>query len=250
MLLKPGPEFAAAVERAIEDTKLEGAPRLIEGIQAWFVKVRGMSRDKLSLRLGWMTRVHPTLLDSSRLLVPLYSDGFDFSLMAWTDDWGAHWDVGEPLVGGGNVQPSVVRRKDGSLAAYMRDNGLPPKRALYSESADRGKTWTRVKDTEIPNPGSGLEVITLADGSWVLVLNDTEKGRRSLAVWMSPDEGKSWPWKRHLEPLPKSTGNSSASYPSIIQARDGSLHVTYSRSAEGQCIQHARFNAAWIKARD
>ena len=34
-------------------------------------------------RLGWQTRNKPVLLDAGRLIVPLYSDGFDFSLMAW-----------------------------------------------------------------------------------------------------------------------------------------------------------------------
>jgi hypothetical protein len=36
-----------------------------------------------------MTRAHPYVLDGARLIVPLYSDGFSFSLMAITDDWGA-----------------------------------------------------------------------------------------------------------------------------------------------------------------
>ncbi len=38
--------------------------------------------DKLTRRLGWMTRAHPVVLDGTRLIVPLYSDGFSFSLMA------------------------------------------------------------------------------------------------------------------------------------------------------------------------
>ena len=248
LLFKPGAEFGEAVDKAIADTKLEGAPRLADGVEAWFTRVKSMSADKLSTRLGWMTRVHPIGIDGSRMLVPLYSDGFDFSIVAITDDWGAHWEASAPLVGGGNVQPSIVVKKDGTLAAYMRDNGLPPKRLLYSESKDRGKTWSRVVDTDIPNPGSGVEAIVLKEGLWALVNNDTERGRHSLAIWLSADEGKTWPWKRHLEPRSDFSGEKSASYPSIVQASDGAIHVTYSRSTVGETIWHARVSVEWIKA--
>ncbi len=90
--------------------------------------------------MGWMTRVHSLVVDGKRLIVPLYSDGFDFSIMALSDDWGATWVASQPLVSQGGVQPSVARRKDGTLVALMRDNGPPPKRVLKSESTDRGQT--------------------------------------------------------------------------------------------------------------
>ena len=37
-------------------------------------------------RMGWQTRNKPFFLESGRMLLPLYSDGFDFSLIAYTDD--------------------------------------------------------------------------------------------------------------------------------------------------------------------
>src|SRR4029079_4320836 len=153
----------------------------------------------LSRRLGWMTRAHPFVLEGKRLIVPLYSDGFSFSLMAYTDDWGQTWKTSTPLVGAGNIQPSIVKRKDGSPYTLIRHSRPPPKRLHESESRDRGETWSPVKDSSLPNPGSGAEVISLKNGHWVLIGNDTEKGRYSLAVQVSDDEGKSWKWKRHLE---------------------------------------------------
>ncbi|MBI4601309.1 MAG: exo-alpha-sialidase [Planctomycetes bacterium] len=249
VLLKPGPEFAEEVERGMAELEREGVPGVAAALASgWIARAREKSKDKLFTRLGWMPRPHPVVLDDSRLLVPLYSDGFDFSLMAFTDDWGKTWQVSRPLVGAGSVQPSVVRRKDGTLVAYLRDNGPPPKRMLRSESRDRGMSWTLARDTEVPNPGSGLEVIALREGLWALVNNDTESGRRSLSVWLSPDEGATWPWRRPLEPRPGGDAAESASYPSIIQAADGTLHVTYSRSAEGETIFHARFSVEWVKA--
>jgi hypothetical protein len=93
------------------------------------------------------------VLEGTRLLVPLYSDGFSFSLMAISDDWGATWKTSTALVGFGNLQPSLARQKDGTLVAYMRDNGPPPKRLMVSRPTDRGETWSTVEDSDVPTPG-------------------------------------------------------------------------------------------------
>jgi predicted neuraminidase len=227
-------------------------------VEAWLVSIRSRAADKLQCRLGWMTRAHPVVLDAQRLIVPLYSDGFSFSLMAITDDWGRTWKTSTPLIGGGNIQPSIVRRKDGSLYTLMRDNGPAPNRLHQSESRDRGETWSPVTDSDLLNPGSGAEITSLANGHWVLIGNDTERGRHSLAVQISDDEGKTWKWKRHLELDTATTNAGSFHYPSIVQARDGTLHASYSyhlgetdgNDAEGEparkSIKHAHLNEAWV----
>jgi predicted neuraminidase len=221
--------------------------------------------DKLTRRLGWMTRVHPLQLPDGRILVPLYSDGFSFSLMAITDDGGQTWRASDPLVGGGNIQPALARRKDGTIVAYMRDNGPPPKRMHVSESKDRGETWSTVSDSVLPNPGTSMDVAVLASGRWALVYNDLERGRHSLAIALSDDEGRSWSALRHLERDPDGASEAQQGqyhYPSIIQSRDGRIHVTYSvflppasstRDAQGRLvrksIKHAVFDEAWITER-
>lgn len=204
-------------------------------------------------RMGWQTKNKAVLLSGGRLIVPLYSDGFSFSLMAITDDGGATWRFSEPLVAAGNIQPSIATKADGTLVAYMRDNGQPPQRLHISASSDKGMTWSPVRDSELPNPGSGADVVTLGNGHWVLAYNDTEQGRHSLAVSLSTDEGKTWSHTRHLEHSDTREGAPSAAYPSIIQGKDGALHVVYSyhRSEAGQpgkTIKHARFTESWIMA--
>ncbi len=117
--ITPGDSFAAAVNAAC------GAQESSEPhVNEW----REHARDKLYRRLGWMGRAHPTLLKDGRIVFPVYSDGFSFSLMAISDDDGGTWHVSSPLVRLGAIQPSVVQRHDGSLAAFMRDNGPFPKR--------------------------------------------------------------------------------------------------------------------------
>ncbi len=242
--------FAAKVKEILEPQLPEADGARAEALR----RLLERASDKYFSRLGWMTRAHPVELPSGRILVPLYSDGYSFSLIAITDDGGASWTSSEPLVGGGAIQPTLVRRRDGTLVAYMRDNGPPPKRIHTSESRDNGVTWSPVVDTDLPNPGAGLEAIVLADGSWAMIYNDTERGRHSLLVALSGDEGASWKWKRHLELDTRGTGAGAFHYPSILQARDGTLHASYSyflnhlpADAPRKSIKHAHFNVAWVK---
>lgn len=259
----PGPGFEAAVEAFATRTAATlppDAPGVERGqkVRDWLGSLRRQAADKLTRRLGWFTRAHPVVIEGRRLIVPLYSDGFSFSLMAITDDWGATWHTSAPLIGAGNIQPSVVQRRDGSLYTLMRDNGPPPQRLLQAESRDRGETWSEVTDTDLPNPGSGAEVIALRNGHWLLVGNDLERGRHRLTVQISDDEGHTWTARRPLESAPEGSGRFH--YPSVIQARDGSLHVTYSHHVErdaprdpdgrprAKSIRHAHFNEAWVRA--
>ena len=60
----------------------------------------------------------------------------------------------------------------------------------------------------------------------VMTYNDRENSRHRLAVSISVDEGETWKTTRHLEDLPG--GRSDHAYPSLIQAKDSTLHATYS----------------------
>jgi hypothetical protein len=225
--------------------------------KGYYITARGERIDTLLgyprfRRMGWQTKNKAFVFGNGRIILPLYSDGFDFSLMAVTDDGGQHWKFSNPLVAPGNIQPAIAIKHDGTLAAYMRDNGPPPQRLMYSESADSGLTWTLVRDSQLPNPGSGADIVTLHNGHWVLAYNDTEEGRHSLAVALSTDEGKSWPWIRHLEKDP-SGEHLSAAYPAIIEGRDSIIHITYSYSREDrrgqphETIRYACITEEWIK---
>jgi predicted neuraminidase len=266
MHVTPGPGFEAAVNDFAARTRGRLAEAGLDEEQArkaeaWVDSLPKQASDKLTRRLGWFTRAHPFVLDGRRLIVPLYSDGFSFSLMGISDDWGRTWRTSTPLTGYGNIQPSLVRRKDGSLYTLMRDNGPPPKRLLQSESRDGGETWSPVTDSDLPNPGAGAEIIGLRNGDWALISNDTEEGRHSLAVQISDDEGRTWKWKRHLERT--APGVARFHYPSLIEARDGTLHATYSHHVDEQSapkdtegrpmaktIKHAAFNQAWVRKGD
>lgn len=237
--------FDAAMDAALKD--LGGAKVRLD--ESSFARISERSKDLLYQRLGWMPRVHPTVLPSGRWLLPLYSDTFSASIIAISDDRGASWRPSRPLIGFGNIQPSLVRKDDGTLVAFMRDNG-PHRRIRLSTSNDDGATWGPVADSPLPNPGAGIEAIRLANGHWALAYNDLPRGRHSLAVSISDDEGTTWKWTRHLEKQPP--GQGSFHYPSMIQASDGSLHVTYTHGGTpaGSTIQHAHFVEEWVRQGD
>lgn len=213
----------------------------------WIADAQTNVKDKLRQRLGWMTRIHPIMTSDSRMVLPLYSDAFACSLAAITDDWGKTWSFSEPILHI-NVQACFVPKKNGDIVAYMRDRGAK-RRMPKSVSKDGGVTWSLTQLTDMPNPDSSVDCIALKSGNWALVCNDTEGGprggRNQLSVYLSGDEGATWKWHRNLE---KHGEECAASYPSVIQANDGSIHCTYTYTpTPNETIKHVRFDEAWIK---
>jgi predicted neuraminidase len=243
ILMKPGKEFEERVKEQFDEY---GRQDLVwaEYALPYEEMLIEAAKDPKKRETGWMTRTHPTILNNGKILLPLYSDGFNFGLIAISDDDGNTWKSSLPIIGRGLNQPSLVVRKDGSIDAYMRDDGDEPGRILISHSEDEGYSWTYGKKSEIPNPGASLEVIRLKSGKWLMVYNDVDDGRNSLAVTISDDEGKSWNWKRKLEDI--KTG--SFSYPSVIQANNGKIHVTYTYrlSDKEKSIKHVSFSEKWV----
>lgn len=242
--LKPK-DFEAVMTREFEVWQKQVAGfTLPKALTPEFVKQR--VSDKLLSRLGWQPRCKPTVLKSGRILLPLYSDTYSAGLMAISDDDGKTWTASAPLAGFGSIQPTVLERKDGTLVAYMRENGVF-KKIRVSESKDQGVTWGSVTSTDLPNPGAGIDAVKLASGNWCLVYNDQTQGRNSLAVSLSDDEGKTWKWTRHLE----KQADGRYHYPAVIQGKDGTIHAVYSYFVtDGKSMKHASFNEAWVKEGD
>lgn len=182
----------------------------------------------ISRRIGWQTKNKPVILDDKRLIVPFYSDGLSCSLFAISDDWGKNWQFSNPIIGGGGIQACIAIKKDGTLVAYLRDNGPAPKRIQYTESKDRGLTWSIAKDTELPNSGSGFDMVTLKNGNWMLVYNHLEDGRHNLTAAISEDDGETWSKSYTLENDLREEKPTSFHYPAVIEGKDGTIHTAYS----------------------
>jgi len=244
--LKPGEAFAAALRQGFEELAI-GEGMWAEYAPPYERLLTEAAKDPYKRQTGWMTRIHPYVLPGGRILLPLYSDGFNVSLTAISDDQGATWRASGPMVGAGPIQPTLLRRKDGTVVAYLRDSGDAPPRVQVSMSSDNGETWALTKDIEIPNPGSSLEAIALKDGRWLMIANDTPLGRHRLTALLSVDEGRTWSSKRQVEP--SDDAGKSFGYPSVIQARDGLVHMTYSYGTDaGKSIRHAVVSPDWLPA--
>ena len=99
----------------------------------------------------------------------------------------------------------------------------------------------------IRDSGSSVECIALQSGRWLLVNNDLPDGRHRLVAHLSEDEGQTWSHVRDIETAEPKQG--SFSYPALLQAKDGTLHIAFTHKREeekGETIKHSAFTEAWL----
>jgi predicted neuraminidase len=140
-----------------------------------------------------------------------------------TDDgktWRRFGPIAVPNHPHGIIQPTLFETADRTLVALCRSRGLGV--ICRAESPDGGETWPAAEKTELPNPNSGIDAVKTAKGEIYLVYNHTKEHRTPLNLGVSTDEGKTWKMAATLEEEP-----GEFSYPAIIQAQDGLLHITY-----------------------
>ncbi len=121
------------------------------------------------------------------------------------------------------IQPSILIHDAATLQAIGRSRS----QLLFETwSKDGGKTWSPLTLTSLPNSSTGTDAVTLRDGRHLLVYNHTAKGRTPLNVALSRD-GKAWSAALVLEQAP-----GEYSYPAVMQAADGLVHITYTWKRE------------------
>ena len=142
--------------------------------------------------------------------------------LEFTSDLGRSWKRTEPLSMAqefGAIQPTVLpwSSQRVQLLCRAKQGG----KVVESWSNDGGKTFSRLRQTSLRNPNSGIDAVKLKDGRALLVYNDTPRGRSPLNIASSTD-GITWNNVVLLESEP-----GEYSYPAIIQTADGKVHVTY-----------------------
>lgn len=122
------------------------------------------------------------------------------------------------------IQPTILAHGEARLQVLCRSR---EGHVVESWSDDNGRTWSGLKATSLPNPNSGIDAVTLADGRHLLVYNHTgrlslsPRDREMLNVAVG-DDGKRWQAALVLEKEP-----GEFSYPAVIQTKDGLVHLTY-----------------------
>ncbi len=167
-----------------------------------------------------------------------------------TGDFGKTWTATPPVNNPekiGAIQPTILFHKNHRLQVLGRTKSG---KIFQIWSQDAGKTWGKMTLTDLPNPNSGIDAVTLKDGRQLLVYNhdirtgSNNKGRSPLNVAVSPD-GTNWFAALVLEDDPNAPNGFS--YPAVIQTSDGLVHITY--TWERKRIKHVVIDPTKLKLR-
>ena len=142
--------------------------------------------------------------------------------------FGSTWSRTEALnqpEEGEAIQPSILTYADGRLQIICRTRNGQSGSLWQIWSNDNGQTWGKLEPLGLPNPNSGTDAVTLADGRQLLVYNHTNRetgGRGFLNVAVS-ENGRDWSAVCVLEHTP----DGEFSYPAVIQSANGLVQITY-----------------------
>ena len=216
---------------------------------------------------GLFLRHPPVVLKTGEWLLPAYyctSEGH-YSVVKISADHGETWKEFEVPGSVHRVQMNVVERNDGTLYAMYRSRQAD--RIYTSVSSDHGRTWSVPAKSDLPNNNSSTQTVKLQDGRIALIFNNAtmerdqfrwieRKGewrkkplRTPLTLAVSEDDGQTWPLAlmRNVQTADLEYKDSQVgySYPSIIQTRDGHIHIAFSYLRKG--IKYVRLESDWIE---
>ncbi len=99
----------------------------------------------------------------------------------------------------GWAENDLFEHPDGHITMVIRGDGLGGM-LWKAESRDGGKTWPEfASTTPIPNPGSKTTLYNLGGDSVAILHNPNSKLRSPMALWISFDGMKTWPYQRVLQ---------------------------------------------------
>ncbi len=176
----------------------------------------------------------PVQLADGTILSPSSSENDGWRVhFELTSDLGKTWKKVPPINDGKEnsaIQPSILVHSNSVLQILCRSReGV----ILQSWSKNAGKTWSRLSATELPNPNSGTDAVTLRDGRHILVYNHSRMvegrwgGDRTPLNTAISEDGIIWKQVLVLEDEP-----GEYSYPAVIQSSDGLVHITYTYKRE------------------
>lgn len=139
------------------------------------------------------------------------------------------------------LQPAIAVLDAQHAIAALRDAGPAPGKVQISTTQDAGQSWQAGEALSAPNPNSSVAIARLNSGRLLLASNPQDS-RNALLLWISSDSGKTWQASRTVETA--ADGAAEFSYPALLVARDGLIHLAYTWRRQG--IKHATFSEAWL----
>jgi predicted neuraminidase len=200
--------------------------------KTWSHAIKLGRDDKIGHLIG-PVKNKPVQLNDGTIICPSSTEQDNGNNIIWSvhfeisHDMGKSWEVVGPINDGiefDAIQPSILIYQDKrmQILCRTRQNVIS-----QSWSEDQGRTWSKMSATTLPNPNAGTDAVTLSSGMQILCYNHTTRrgefpqGREMLNVAIS-ENGIDWEQGMILE---KQEGEYS--YPAIIQAEDGLVHITY-----------------------
>jgi predicted neuraminidase len=184
----------------------------------------------------------PVLLANGKLLCPSSTEDHGWRVhMEFTSDDGLTWERTDALndtLTAEAIQPAILLHPDNIQMLCRSTMG----NVLTSWSENNGLSWSRLIPTTLPNPNSGIDAVTLKDGRHLLIYNHLKNGRNMLNGAIS-DNGIEWKAAFILE---NDQRGKEFSYPSVIQADNGIIHITYTWNRKQ--IKHVIIDPAKIIA--
>ncbi len=128
----------------------------------------------------------------------------------------------------GWAENNIVELSDGRIAMIIRADRLGGV-LYYAEAIDGGRTWPEfARKTTIPNPGSKATLHSLRGDNVALLHNPNPKHRSPLALWVSFDGMKTWPYQRVLVPESCDGPRGRLNYPDGFVSEDRKrLHFAF-----------------------
>jgi|GEM_PF-185145 len=139
----------------------------------------------------------------------------------------------------GWAENSLVELADGRVAMVIRADRLGGA-LYYAESSDGGQTWPMfATKTAIPNPGSKATLYGLGGDKVALLHNPNPKHRSPMALWISFDGMKTWPYQRVLQAESCDGPTGRMNYPDgFVSADKQWLHFAFDDNRH-RCVHYS-----------
>jgi predicted neuraminidase len=141
----------------------------------------------------------------------------------------------------GWAENNLAELANGHIAMIIRADGLGG-RLFRAESTDGGRTWpTWASVSAIPNPGSKATLYGLGGDTVAILHNPNSKHRSPLALWISFDGMKSWPYQRVLVAESSDGPKGRLNYPDgFVSADKRYLHFAYDDNRHRAAVYSAK----------
>lgn len=161
----------------------------------------------------------------------------------WIPGGDIHADVKKNAPGATNglAEPATVVLGDGRIMSLLRAAG---DKFYQTWSNDGGLSWQAPRPSQLTAHNSPAALWKLDGSNEVLATwDESPTGRDPLVAALSRDGGKTWSKAR----IVVKTGGPQASYPSAVQAKDGTMIIVWQQNVDkGREIKIARFNRTWL----